>query len=306
MTGASLKYLTKEGFRNVWTNRMMSIASICVLMSCLVLIGSAALVFLNIDSLLSRIEEENVVMVYLKEETTDEQIAQMEKDIEKIDNIKEIEFVAKEDAWAEQLETMEEAQAKFFTEISSDIPLPDAYKVTVKDLDNFDATVSELEKLDNVDTIRENKDLAQKLVAIRQGVSVVAIVIVAVLFAISLFIISNTIRLTVYSRRLEISIMKSVGATNNFVRFPFVIEGMILGILSGVIALGVVWGLYELAIAQFGDLISSLNLQAVSFADYALLMLGIFVAIGIICGVGGSLVTMSKYLNKEGSEISGV
>ncbi len=306
MTGSSLKYLTKEGFRNVWTNRMMSIASICVLMSCLVLIGSAALVFLNIDSLLSRIEEENVVMVYLKEDATDDDIAKMETEIESMDNISDVEFVPKEDAWEEQLETMEEAQAKFFTEISSDIPLPDAYKVTVKDLDLFDGTIKELEALDNVDTIRQNQDLAQKLVTIRQGVSIISIVIVAVLFAISLFIISNTIRLTVYSRRLEISIMKSVGATNSFVRFPFVIEGMILGVVSGVVGLGVVWGLYELAITQFGDLLSSLGLKAVVFTDYALLMLGLFVAIGIICGVGGSLTTMRKYLNKEGSEISGV
>lgn len=306
MTGSSLKYLTKEGFRNVWTNRMMSIASICVLMSCLVLIGSAALVFLNIDSLLSRIEEENVVMVYLKEDATDADIAKMETEIEAMDNISDVEFVPKEDAWEEQLETMEEAQAKFFTEISSDIPLPDAYKVTVKDLDLFDGTIKELETLDNVDTIRQNQDLAQKLVTIRQGVSIISIVIVAVLFAISLFIISNTIRLTVYSRRLEISIMKSVGATNSFVRFPFVIEGMILGVVSGVVGLGVVWGLYELAITQFGDLLSSLGLKAVVFTDYALLMLGLFVAIGIICGVGGSLTTMRKYLNKEGSEISGV
>ena len=306
MTGSSLKYLTKEGFRNVWTNRMMSIASICVLMSCLVLIGSAALVFLNIDSLLSRIEEENVVMVYLKEDATDDDIAKMETEIESMDNISDVEFVPKEDAWEEQLETMEEAQAKFFTEISSDIPLPDAYKVTVKDLDLFDGTIKELEALDNVDTIRQNQDLAQKLVTIRQGVSIISIVIVAVLFAISLFIISNTIRLTVYSRRLEISIMKSVGATNSFVRFPFVIEGMILGVVSGIVGLGVVWGLYELAITQFGDLLSSLGLKAVVFTDYALLMLGLFVAIGIICGVGGSLTTMRKYLNKEGSEISGV
>ena len=125
---------------------------------------------------------------------------------------------------------MEEAQAEFFTQISSDIPLPDAYKVTVTNLDQFDQTVEKLKALDHVDTIRENKNLAQKLVAIRQGISVIAIVIISVLFIISLFIISNTIKLTVYSRRLEISIMKSVGATNSFVRLPFVVEGIILGI----------------------------------------------------------------------------
>ncbi len=306
MTGSSLKYLTKEGFRNIWTNRMMSLASICVLMSCLVLIGSAAMIFFNIDSLLGKIEEENVIMVYIADETTDEQISEMETQINNLGNIKEIEFVPKEDAWQEQLATMEKAQAEFFTQVSSDIPLPDAYKVTVDNLDLFDQTVDGLNKLDHIDTIRENKDLAQKLVAIRKGISVVAIVIVAVLLAISLFIISNTIKLTVYSRRLEISIMKSVGATNNFVRFPFVIEGMILGVLSGVISLGLVWGLYELAVKQFSELLSSLNLQAIAFVDYALPMLGIFIAIGVICGVGGSVVTMSKYLNKEGSEISGV
>lgn len=307
MTGASLKYLTKEGFRNVWTNRMMSIASIAILMSCLVLIGSASMIFLNIDSLLSKIEQENVVMVYVKNDTTDEELKEMENQINALGNIQKVEFIAKEDAWAEQLETMEKAQAEFFTKVSSDIPLPDAYKVTVADLTQFDGTVDDLNQLDHVEIVRQNKDLAQKLVAIRHGISVVAIVIVAILFAISLFIISNTIRLTVYSRRLEISIMKSVGATNSFVRFPFVIEGMILGVVSGTFALGLVWGLYELAVRQFADLLNSMNgLKAISFNEYALPMLGVFILIGIICGVGGSLVTMSKYLNKEGSEISGV
>lgn len=306
MTGASLRYLTKEGFRNVWTNRMMSLASICVLMSCLVLVGSATMIFLNIDSLLARIEEENVVMVYLDDTATEAEVADMEGTIRAIDNIKDVEFVSKESAWEEQLSTMGEAEREFFTDVSTEIPLPDAYKVTVDDLDNFGGTVEQLKGLDHVDIIRENRDLAQRLVAIRHGISVIAVVIIAVLFLISLFIISNTIRLTVYSRRLEISIMKSVGATNSFVRFPFVIEGMILGILSGTIGFGLVWGVYELAITQFSDLLASINLTAIPFTDYALMMLGAFILIGVICGVGGSLVTMSKYLNREGSEISNV
>ena len=319
MTGASLRYLIKEGFRNTWTNRMMSIASICVLMSCLVLIGSASMIFLNMDSLLSRIEEENVIMVYIKDDANQAAIDTMGQEIKALGpptfgsiqrkalgNVKELEYVPKEKAWAQQLETMEDAQAKFFTQISSDIPLPNAYKVTVADLGKFDQTVKGLKALKNVDTIRENKDLAQKLVSIRQGITVISIVIIGVLFAISLFIISNTIKLTVYSRRLEISIMKSVGATNSFVRLPFVVEGMILGIVSGAVSLGLVWGLYELAVRQFGDLLRSLSLSALPFAPYALQMLGIFVAIGIISGVGGSMITMRKYLNKEGSEISAV
>lgn len=307
MTGASLRYLIKEGFRNTWTNRMMSIASICVLMSCLVLIGSASMMFLNIDSLLGKIEEENVIMVYISDDATQDDINNMANEIKACGNIKDVEFVSKEAAWQEQLNTMEEAQAEFFTQISSDIPLPNAYKVTVQDLDKFNDTVSKLKQLQHIDTIRENQNLAKKLVAIRQGITVIAFVIIAVLFVISLFIISNTIKLTVYSRRLEISIMKSVGATNSFVRLPFVVEGMILGIVSGIISLGLVWGLYELAVKEFADLLSTFNgLGFLSFKDYALPMLGVFVAIGVITGVGGSLITMRKYLNKEGSEISGI
>lgn len=306
MTASSLRYLFKEGFRNTWTNRMMSIASICVLMSCLVLIGCASMIFLNIESLLGRIEEENVVMVYIEDGTTDADITAMGETIKAIDNVKGIEFVAKETAWEEQLATMEEAQREFFTEISSDIPLPDAYKVTVDDLSYFDSTIDQIKQLDHIDTIRENKDLAKKLVTIRHGIEVIAIVIIAVLLAISVFIIQNTIKLTVYSRRLEISIMKSVGATNSFVRLPFVVEGMILGIISGVVSLGVVWAFYEFAINQFSDLLISIGLEALKFADYALPMLGAFVLIGIITGVGGALLSMGRYLNKEGSEISAV
>ena len=117
MTGASLRYLIKEGFRNTWTNRMMSIASICVLMSCLVLIGSASMIFLNMDSLLSRIEEENVIMVYIKDDANQAAIDTMGQEIKALGNVKELEYVPKEKAWAQQLETMEDAQAKFFTQI---------------------------------------------------------------------------------------------------------------------------------------------------------------------------------------------
>ncbi len=306
MTASSLRYLLKEGFRNTWANRMMSLASICVLMSCLVLMGCASMLFLNIDSLLARIEEENVVMVYIADGTADADEIAMGESLKAIKNVKEVEFIKKETAWEEQLATMEEAQAEFFKEMSDEIPLPDAYKVTVDDLQQFDSTINDIKRLNHIDTIRENKDLAKRLVSIRHGIEIIAIVIISVLLAISIFIISNTIKLTVYSRRLEISIMKSVGATNSFVRLPFVVEGMILGLISGIISLGLVWGFYEMAISQFSDLLSELKLTAIPFESYALQMLGAFVAIGIVTGAGGSVITMGRYLNREGSEISAV
>jgi cell division transport system permease protein len=312
MNAASLKYLIKEGFRNTWSNRMMSVASICVLLSCLVIIGSTAMIFLNINALVDRIENENVIMVYINDKDKEGNIIVDEAGVTAIGeqlkgmtNVASVDFVSKESAWKQQLKTMESAQAEFFTTVSSDIPLPDAYKVTVANLGQFKETVKEIKQLDNV-TVRENSDLAKKLDTISHGISIIAIVIISVLFAISLFIISNTIKLTVYSRRLEISIMKSVGATNSFVRLPFVVEGIVLGIISGVLSLGAVWGVYELATRSFDELITSLGLEALSFTDYALPMLGIFIAIGIVSGVGGSLITMRRYLNKEGSEISAV
>ncbi len=306
MNMSSVRYLIKEGFRNTWVNRMMSVASIAVLMSCLILIGSALMIFANIDALMSRIEDENVVMVFIKDEADEAGVNALGESLKSNPNISETVFVSKEQAWNEQLSSMEDAQKEFFTQISSDIPLPNAYKVTLKDLGQFDKTVKEINALDNVYSVRENKDLAQKLVAIRQGISVIAIVIIAVLFAISMFIIANTIRLTVYSRRLEISIMKSVGATNGFVQLPFIVEGIILGITSGIISLAAVWGIYEIAIAKFSDLFTSIGLKTVPFTDLALQMLGGFILVGIISGVGGSLITMRKYLTKEGSEISAI
>ena len=306
MSGASFRYLVKEGFRNTWTNRMMSIASICVLLSCLVLIGSASMIFLNINSLVQKIEDENVIMVYIDDEATDADIDEMGIKLNDISNVEKIEFVAKEDAWAEQIATMDEAQAEFFTETTDEIPLPDAYKVTVNDLNQFTSTVKEIKNLDHIYTVRQNTDLAKKLATLSHGITIIAIVIISVLFAISLFIISNTIKLTVYSRRLEISIMKSVGATNSFVQLPFVVEGIILGIVAGVLSLFAVWGVYEVAVKSFADVFRSIGLTALTFADYALPILGIFVAIGIVSGVGGSLITMRKYLTKEGSEISAV
>ncbi len=306
MSGASFRYLIKEGFHNTWTNRMMSVASICVLLSCLLLIGSASMIFLNIDSLVQKIESENVIMVYIDDEATDADIDELGIELQNLNNVQKIEFVAKEDAWAEQIATMDEAQAEFFTEQTDEIPLPDAYKVTVKDLEQFTTTVKQIKKLNHIDTVRQNTDLAKKLAKISNGISIISIVIIAVLFVISLFIISNTIKLTVYSRRLEISIMKSVGATNSFVQLPFVVEGVILGVVAGVLSLFAVWGIYELAINRFSDVFSSIGLDPLKFTDYAWIMLGVFVAIGIVSGVGGSLITMRKYLTKEGSEISAV
>ncbi len=300
MKGASLKYLTKEGFRNVWVNRLMSLASVSVLMACLVIIGLGAMIFFNINSLLDNIERQNVIMVYVADEATEEQTAAMGGYIENMNNVQSVIFVSKEEAFEAQLESMGEDAA--LLEGLDENPLPDAYKVVVADLTQFDKTVEELKSMDFVDTVRENSDIADKLIDIRRAVTIVIAGMVGLLFIVSLFIISNTIRITMFSRKLEISIMKAVGATNWFIRWPFMIEGMLLGILAGLLSFGVLAGLYQGMVYVFKDMLSLFT--PVAFGEYAGYILLIFMGIGIFTGSFGSLISMGKYLKEQGSVVS--
>ncbi len=300
MKGASLKYLTKEGFRNVWVNRLMSLASVSVLMACLVIIGLGAMIFFNINSLLDNIERQNVIMVYVADEATEEQTAAMGGYIENMNNVQSVIFVSKEEAFEAQLESMGEDAA--LLEGLDENPLPDAYKVVVTDLTLFDKTVEELKSMDFVDTVRENSDIADKLIDIRKAVTIVIAGMVGLLFIVSLFIISNTIRITMFSRKLEISIMKAVGATNWFIRWPFMIEGMLLGIISGLLSFGVLAGLYQGMVYVFKDMLSLFT--PVAFGEYAGYILLIFMGIGIFTGSFGSLISMGKYLKEQGSVVS--
>ncbi len=300
MKGASLKYLTKEGFRNVWVNRLMSLASITVLMACLVIIGLGAMIFFNMDSLLDTIERQNVVMVYVEDNATDEQTSQLGIDIQMLENVAESEFVPKEDAFQAQLEAM--GDDAVLLEGLKENPLPDAYKVVISDLTQFRTTVDSIKNMEFVDTVRENGDVADKLISIRRGVSAVIIGMVSLLFIVSLFIISNTIRITMFSRKLEISIMKAVGATNWFIRWPFMIEGMLLGIIAGLVSFGVLAGLYQGMVYIFKDILAIFT--PVAFGGYAGYILLIFMAIGIFTGSFGSLISMGKYLKEQGSVVS--
>jgi cell division transport system permease protein len=164
----------------------------------------------------------------------------------------------------------------------------------------FNDTVGKINNLNNVLRVRENSDLAAKLTTIRHTVSVVSTSIIVLLLFVSLFIIANTIKVTMFNRRLEISIMKSVGATSWFIRWPFMLEGMILGALSGILALLAVWGVYSFAVHSLSALFSDLGSRsALPFSHYAGLMLLGFIAIGIVAGAGGSTFSISKYLKEQ-------
>lgn len=299
--GGSFAYLTREGFRSLWSNRLMSIASIAVLMSCMIIIGCASMIFINIQGVLGHIEQQNVVMVFLEDTVEEAEARQLGEEIQALSNVMECVFVDKESAWADQMESLGDDAA--LLEGLGENPLPDAYRVTVEDLSRFEETVENLRKLPGVLSIQENSELAGRVMEMRRSITAIAGVIIGMLLLVSLFIVSNTVRLTIFSRRLEISIMKDVGATNGFIRWPFMVEGMTIGVLSGMLSLGAVWGLYALGVRSFGGLLQSFGMSAAPFRAYAGWLLLGFIVLGLLTGVIGCVISMKRYLKDGGGSL---
>lgn len=356
---SSIKYLAKEGVKNTWANRLMTLASVGVLVACMVIIGLALLIAENANVAIGNLEQQNVVMAYMKDynwalynedgktdedtssktssvssktssttsstkdkkedkEKADENgikpsdyIIHNEKEakalcdkIAKLPNVASVTFVSSEEGLETIKESMLDEQEEYFTFLDDEYgnPMSCAAKVTMEDMSKFDETLEAIKKLDGIDVIQSQSDLADTIFAIKKGITVAGFWIIAILIIISLVIVSNTIRVTMYSRKLEISIMKAVGATDAFVRIPFIVEGMLIGIISAVIAEVLLYFCYRVATET---IIKTLG-TVVKFGEMAWLLLGIFVIIGVLAGVIGSFFVIGKYLRNEGSEFAAI
>lgn len=331
----SVKYLTREGFRNVWVNRLMSIASVGVLVACMVLIGMAVLLTKNVDKSMQTLEQQNVVMVYFNDknsvlysenavsstastatssETSDsnsipessylihneEEAKAVCEELKKISNVESVEFISSDQALQNAKETVLDDQASAFEILDEEggNPMSHGARVTLTSMENFDETIKEISSTTGVDSVVSHGELAKKISGIKSAIGLVCFWIIGILAIISLVIVSNTIRVTMYNRKLEISIMKAVGATDSFIRLPFIIEGMLLGIISAIISEGIIYFCYRVAGENMRDTLGTL----IPFGSEALPLFGIFVVIGIIAGAVGSVFMIGKYLKKEGSE----
>lgn len=336
----SVKYLTKEGFRNVWVNRLMSVASIGVLVACMVLIGMAILLTKNVDKSMQSLEQQNVVMVYFNDKNSviysdegtasentsssaaasgstgetantdipdsaylihnEEEALAVCKELEKLENVENVEFISSEEALKRAKDTVLEDQAGAFEIFDEEggNPMSHGAKITLKSMENFDTTIADISKTKGVDTVVSHGELAKKISGIKSAIGLVCFWIIGILGIISLVIVSNTIRVTMYNRKLEISIMKAVGATDSFVRLPFIIEGMILGVVSAVVSLGLIYFCYRVA----GETMRSTFSTLIPFSQEVWSLLGIFLIIGVLAGAVGSAFMIGKYLRKEGSE----
>lgn len=338
----SVKYLVGEGVKNTWANRLMTLASVGVLVACMVIIGLALLISENVNKAIGNLEQQNVVMVYMKDynwalygekatesdDTSSEQTSE-EKDangisqsdyvihneeeakalcdkISKLDNVASVEFVSSEQGLESVKQSMLEGQEEYFTFLDDEYgnPMSCAAKVKMKDMEYFDGTLAEIQKLDGVDVIQSQSDLADKISAIKRGVSVAGVWIIAILLIIALVIVSNTIRVTMYNRKLEISIMKAVGATDSFVRIPFVVEGMLIGVISALIAEGLLYFCYRVATETIITTLGTTDI--VKYGDVALILLAVFIGIGLFAGALGSVIMIQKYLKHEGSEFAAI
>lgn len=264
---SSMRYLTREGFRSIWQNRFMALASIRCADFRLLLTGGAYLVFKNIDHMFDWMNGQNVVAVFAEESCDDEQVTALGGKNPQPQQCGK-RRTDHQGGVAGKVRRQPAGSAVWRNTRMGNNPFLDSFVVTFKDLSLFDETVTQLEAIEHVDSVEQDGECAEMLLKVRHIVLIAGGWIIGMLLLVSLFIIANTIKLTVYSRRLEISIMKAVGATNAFVRMPFIIEGMVLGLVAG----GVSYGLLYLVYDKLGDLLmdsmtGALQVGTVPFAS---------------------------------------
>lgn len=292
----NVSYLFKEGCRNAWQNRLMALASVGVLVCCLLLTGFSYLVYVNVNQMFQNAYEQNVMAVYIDTDQTDDQVADIGRTLNNMDNVANIRFLSKEEFLEQYADSLESETKESF--MGENNPLPDTYIVSLTDLSLFQNTLDEIEAIPGVEEVSYDAGTAEMLTSVRRVVLAIGGSIIVVLLIVSLFIIVNTIKLTVHNRRLEIYIMKSVGATDSFIRFPFVVEGWLVGAIAGGVGYGLIYLLYNALYKNF--LTDSPWLSLVAFEEQRLPLLIGFLGGGMLVGICGSIISMRRYLKQEG------
>lgn len=301
MKGSSFKYLLKEGVKNVWTNRVMSFTSIGVLTTCLIIVGAAYLITANVNSMVGYVESQSEMVVFLKDVPNEERETQktaVETEIKKIENIKSVEYTSKEVGLENMKESFDD-DGHLLDDLEARNPIPDIFSIRVKDLALTKDTVAALEQISQVDIVQASNEVADTMTYIQRTINTFGSVLIIALGVISLVIISNTIRSTIFARRKEINIMKFVGATNSFIRIPFIVEGFMLGLISSTVAFLIVWGGYSYLISVF-ETGTTIWLQSafesiIPFKDIALNLALFFVGTGTILGMIGSVISVRNH-----------
>ena len=293
MSLSKITYLIREGFRSIKTHGFMSFASVTIITACLIIMGSISLLSLNIDALIKDLEQQNDVVAFVDEEISDEaEAAALESSLLALENISSVDFVSRTKA-------MENFMGKYDDRLMEGIDetvFRHRFVIHLADISQMASTKQALEALPGIVKVNAHIEYADRFVKVRNIVSVVSLILTAILVFVSFFIMSNTIKLTTYGRREEIAIMKMVGATNSFIRTPFVIEGLILGILGGLFGFLAEWGIYSLLNSSLMDTLTGSFLTLVPFRRIMFPLLIAYLGIGVLIGAFGGVNAIRNYL----------
>lgn len=286
-------YLLKEGIKSVFTHGFMSFASISIMLACLLIMGSFSLLAVNIQEQITALESENEMLAFVDETLTEEEARAIEPYIAAIPNIKDVSFISRETA-------MEEFKAGYGNESVWEDIEPETFRhryiVHLNDIAYMAETDGDLKAVEGVADVSMQLEISRGLVTARNIISAISAVLIVILFVVSVFVMSNTVKLTTFGRREEIAIMRMVGATNSFIRTPFVIEGLFLGIVGSGLAFFALWGLYTLVCDKIMAGIAGSLVSVVPFEQLMLPVGACFLGIGVFVGLFGGSIAIRNYL----------
>ncbi len=291
-------YLIGEGFRNVFKNKKSTMASLIIMCATMFVFGIFFAVSQNINHITKTIEEQQGMQVFIKNEATVEQKTELKNKIRSNEYVNTIEEKTKADALEEMKRMFKDKKSLWDTYDGDNNPFKDSFVVTLTNLTKAEEVKNDIAKSTIVASVEVRTDTINALVKIADGINIITTVILVILIFISIFIITNTIKLTVHARRKEISIMKYVGATNGFIRWPFMVEGMIIGLISVLISLLILSFSYNAVVAQIQQSLinNMINIPLLTFNELFKTLLIVYLVLGIGIGALGSAISMKKYL----------
>ena len=296
---SSFRYLLKTGLKSLWHNRLMTLASIGTLVACLLIVGLAVLFSINIDSIIEYLGEQNEVVVFLQTDAPETAYLDVQSEMESLGSLGEITYISKAEALESIVDKYLSGDEGLLSGMDNSF-LPESFRAKILKPDEVDSIVAALKRIDYVEEVEAPTQLTKTLVSMRSMVNTFGFAVVGALILVSIVIVTNTIRASVFSRRREINIMKYVGANNTFIRVPFVAEGIVLGIIAALLAFFLVWGgytaFYTLIREELTGWIGSAVQHLVPFGEIATQILAYFLLSGMFVGGIGSGFSMRKYL----------
>ncbi len=298
MRTSNVTYLVKKGISSVWKNFLMSFASFSILMVSLLLVSCAMLLMMNVSKIMSNIEDTNEITIYLEENVTDQQVEHIKSVLEKNDDLTDVQYYSKEQALEDFRNDM--AEYSELLDYLDENPMPESFLVRVKDLSKIRSVVNTINQIDGVEQTKAPYDFASVLIHIRNTFSLIGGAVLIALIVVSIVIVSNTIRTSVFARRNEINIMRYVGATSGFIKTPFFVEGMFIGIIAGAAAWGLTWLVYDSVFSLFSTDLTLWQMFGfyglMPFEDIMWLVLAVNCVAGALLGAVGTVISTGKHI----------